>query len=382
VNAERPTPRLALLVVLPIAASAGCHRTTKPAERAPVPVRAETAQVGGVLAGARFSANIQPRQQVTLSFKSGGYVREILKLRGSDGSPRNVQQGDRVAKGTVLSRVRETDYVEKVNQAKASLAEAEAALQRQRLDFKRSQALFDSKSLTRADFDAASAQLDEAKARADSARAQLDSAKIALEDCALVAPMAALVLARSVEEGALVGSGSPGFVLADTTSVKAVFGVPDVVRNLKIGQPVPVSIEAVPGKRFTGHISAIAPSADQTSRVFDVELTIPNPDGELRSGMIAVVEAPREGVRPPDGKASGAAVPLTAIVKSPSDAEGYAVYVLEGDAARPVAKLREVKLGEITGNRIAVISGLAAGERVVVTGTTIVANGDVVRVIP
>ena len=75
-------------------------------------------------------------------------------------------------------------------------------------------------------------------------------------------------------------------------------------------------------------------------------------------------------------------VPLTAILKSPTDAEGYAVYVLEGSGDRPVAKLRDVRLGEITGNRIAVLSGLTAGERVVVTGTTIVANGDAVRVIP
>ena len=208
-----------------------------------------------------------------------------------------------------------------------------------------------------------------------------DAAQIALNDCALSAPMDALVLARSVEEGALVGSGTVGFTLADTTAVKVVFGVPDTVRDLKVGRPISVSVEAVPGTKYSGRITAIAASADQQSRVFDVEVTIPNPGGRLKAGMIAAVETPHESAAP--GLAAGVpTVPLNAILKSPSDPNAYAVYVLGGDAARPVARIRDVKLGEIQGSRIAVTSGLSASDRVVVTGTTILVDGDPVRVIP
>jgi len=359
-------------------ASAGCRHETK-SERAPIPVRAETVAPAGAAGGMRYSANVQPNEQVALAFKSSGYVREIRKVRSGAGS-RNLQAGDTVSRGTVLARVRESDYVEKVNQARASLAEASASQRKAQLDFDRSKSLFDSKSLAKADFDGSRSALDAAEARVAGAKSQLDAARIALADCALTSPMNALVLGRKIEEGTLVSAGTVGFTLADLSSVKAVFGVPDtVVRALQIGQPLAVSVEALPGARFNGHITAIAPSADASSRVFDVEVTIPNPAGALKSGMIAAVETPHSTAPAPTGDA---AVPLTAVLKSPADPDGYAVFVLAGDGDNAVAKVRPVKLGEVVGNRILVTSGLAAGERVVVTGTTIVSDGDRVRVIP
>jgi RND family efflux transporter MFP subunit len=368
---------LASLAVLP--GASGCRHDSKTG-KLPVPIRTETVAAAGATGGLRYSANIQPSEQVSLAFKSSGYVREIRQVRSSDGRSRNLQAGDSVARGTVLARVRESDYVEKVNQARASFAEASAGLRRERLDFDRAKSLFESKSLSKADFDGARSALDAAEARVAGAKAQLEAARIALEDCALTSPMNALVLGRNVEEGTLVSAGTVGFTLADLSSVKAVFGVPDiVVRSLRIGQPLAVSVEAIPENRFNGRITAIAPSAERQSRVFDVEVTIPNPAGMLRSGMIAAVETPHTAGPGPSGEA---AVPLTAVLRSPSDPDGYAVFVLAGDGESAVAKVRPVKLGEVVGNRIVVTSGLAAGERVVVTGATIVADGDRVRVIP
>jgi RND family efflux transporter MFP subunit len=356
-----------------------CRHESK-AERLPVPVRSEKVTAAGSAGGVRYSANVQPNEQVSLAFKSSGYVREIRKVRSSEGRSRNLQAGDTVARGTVLARVRESDYVEKVNQSKASLDEASAGLRKERLDFGRAKALFESKSLTKADFDGARSALEAAQARVSGAQAQLDASRLALADCALVSPMNAVVLARNVEEGTLVAAGTVGFTLADLSSVKAVFGVPDlVVRDLRIGQPLAVAVEALPGTRFGGHITAIAPSAERQSRVFDVEVTIPNPAGTLLSGMIAAVETPHAAGPGPTG---GAAVPLTAVLKSPTESDGYAVLVLSGEGDNTVAKLRPVKLGEVVGNRIVVISGLTAGERVIVTGATIVSEGDRVRVIP
>ena len=368
---------IAALVVL--FGTGGCRPDSK-VEKVAVPIHAETVAPVGAAGGLRYSANVQPNEQVSLAFKSSGYVREIRKVRSNEGSSRNLQAGDTVARGAVLARVRESDYVERVNQARASLAEASAGLRRERLDFDRAKSLFESKSLSRADFDGARSALDAAEARVAGATAQLDAARIALADCALTSPMNALVLGRNVEEGTLVSAGTVGFTLADLSSVKAVFGVPDIiVRALEIGQPLAVSVEAVPGARFKGRITAIAPSAERQSRVFDVEVTIPNPTGTLRSGMIATVETPHAAGPVPSGEA---AVPLTAVLRSPSDPDGYAVFVLAGDGENAVAKVRPVKLGEVVGNRIVVTSGLAAGERVVVTGATIVSDGDHVRVIP
>ena len=77
--------------------------------------------------GARYSAELQPFKQVDVAFKVGGYIQEILQVRGTDGQQRHVQEGDRVVKGTVLARVREIDYVVKRDEARAQLAEAQAA---------------------------------------------------------------------------------------------------------------------------------------------------------------------------------------------------------------------------------------------------------------
>jgi len=369
--------RIALLAVL----AAGCHEEKKPAKAA-VPVRVQAALPAGGMAGSRYSANVQPRQQVSLAFKSAGYVREVAQRKESDGRLRHVQQGDQVARGTVLARVRETDYVEKVNQARAQLEEARASFEKQRLDFERAKALYESRSLSKADFDGAKSSFDSSQAHVSGAKAQLDAAQIALDDCALAAPMDALVLARNVEPGMLVASGTAGFTLADTTSVKTVFGVPDtMVRDLKIGQPLAVAVEAIPGSRFSGRITAIAASADRESRLFDVEVTIANPDGHLRSGMIASVEAPGAPRAASPGSAT-VAVPLTAILKSPSEPESFAVFVVRENGGKAVARIRNVKLGDVVGSGIVVTSGLAAGERVIVSGATIVADGDPVRVIP
>ena len=89
-----------------------------------------------------YSAGIVPNSQVDLAFKAGGYVESILQVRGADGRMRNIQEGDWVARATVLARVRESDYVANVNVAKAQLAQAQAALEQARLDFERTDALF------------------------------------------------------------------------------------------------------------------------------------------------------------------------------------------------------------------------------------------------
>lgn len=363
--------------VLAVVLLGGCQGAA-PVEKPLTPVRVSQAQPYAGSGGVRYSASITPYQQVDLAFKVSGYIRDVLQLPGVDGRSRDVQEGDRVAKGSVLARVRETDYAEKVNQARSQLAEAQALWEQARAEMDRAEALFAHQSLTRPDYEAAQARLAVAQAKVDGARAQLEVAGAALEDCALRAPMKAIVLSRSVESGELVAQGTVGFVLADTTSVKAVFGVSDVtLGQLRLGDPLSVRTEALPGEEFHGRISRIAPSADPKSRVFEVELTIPNPGGRLKSGLIASLQvgetAPAE---------ASPAVPLSAVVRQPGDADGYAVFVVSDEDGRQVARVRGVKLGEALGNAVVVSDGLKAGELVVVTGATLVADGEAVRVVP
>src|SRR6266571_69972 len=148
------------------------------AERSPTPVRVQAVESYVAGGGVRYSASINPYTQVDLAFKVGGYIQEILQVQGADDRMRDVQGGDWVNKGTILARVRQRDYVEKVNQAKAQLAtaqasgeqarvqlaKAKAALEKAKLDFERATNLLATQSMTKADYDAAKANLEVAQA--------------------------------------------------------------------------------------------------------------------------------------------------------------------------------------------------------------------------
>ena len=364
------------------AVSSACGRAKADAKAA-TPVRVAVAQPASGSAGLRYSATIQPREEVQLAFKSGGYVDEIRRVAGADGASRPIQQGDPVARGTVLARVRQEDYTQKVSQARSSLVEAEASAEKARLDFERADKLYAATSMTRPDWEASRASAQTARARAEGARAQLDSAETALSDTSLKSPLDGVVLSRSIEQGTLVNAGTVGFVVADLSSVKAVFGVPDrVVSTLKLGQPMTVTTEAAGGP-FRGILTALAPSADRKSRVFDVEVTIPNRDGRLRSGLIAAIEVS------PDRRTAAVAddpplpaIPLSAVIQSPHASDGYAVFVVVETGDTGSAHSRDVKLGRIVGNDVTVVEGLRAGEHVVVSGASLLTDGETVRVVP
>jgi len=228
----------------------------------------------------------------------------------------------------------------------------------------------------------AGAQVETAQSAASGARAQLASARIPVSDTALRAPLDAVVLQRNVEVGTFVAAGTVGFVLADTHSVKEVFGVSDVeMRLLRLGMPLSITTEAYPGREFRGRVTAISPSADTRSRVFDVEVTIPNADGRLRPGMIGTVRVGGAAERRAALAPAVPSVPLTAIVRSETGAGEFAVLVVERQASVDVARRRRVELGAVTGNAIAVKKGVALGERVVVSGATLLVDGAPIKVL-
>src|SRR5262245_61233376 len=122
------------VVILLSLISYGCgHKEAS--TRLPVPVKITTVEEYKGANEIRYSANIQPRQEVTLAFKVGGYVEKLYQVPDADGNMRDVQEGDRVKRGTVLAQIRKSDYAAKLQQAKGSLAEAQAEVQRSGLDF-------------------------------------------------------------------------------------------------------------------------------------------------------------------------------------------------------------------------------------------------------
>src|SRR6266542_3358866 len=161
---------------------AGCHKATTE-ETPPRPVKVQRVEPSAEEGGLRYSASVQPKQQVQLAFKVGGYVREIAQRKGADGKLRNLQQGDDVQAGTILVRIREADYQKKVDEARAQRSGATGNLEKARADMARAQHLYDAQSLTRTDYDAARAALTAAQSQVNALESQLASAEIGRASC-------------------------------------------------------------------------------------------------------------------------------------------------------------------------------------------------------
>lgn len=383
---------------LMVLSGCGDARSQVPVVQA-VPVQTAAVEEAAVDTTTHYSATIEPDTTVEMAFKVDGYVDSLLKVGG-----RNIQTGDFVAKGAVLARVRQSDYRAGLDAAQAQAqraaeglkaamwqqSQAEAYYTKATLDAERASALYAEKALTKPDLDAAKAQLDATRAQVEAARknveaqrnllesanAQERSSRIVFEDTALVSPMSAVVLEKRVETGSLVGRGSAVFRLGDVSTTRMAFSVPDtLVNRMTIGAVLPVHVDALPDVSFEGRIREVAAAADPATRLYRVEVAIPNSRNQLKTGMMGKVSVPGSQPAP-----SMPAVPATALLRSPSDPNAASVFVVEGEGGKTLARLRTVRLGQFVGSRVTVLAGLTKYERVVTGGKQNLVDGAPVKV--
>jgi RND family efflux transporter MFP subunit len=356
----------------------GCHKPELPPASAPVPVTVRSLAFSTEPERAAYSANFRPYAQVDVTFKVSGYVDSIPQVTGADGRPRAIQSGDPIKLGDLLATIRTESYARRVGQASAELEGAQAELLNARRDYERNQQLMKQNVIARASFDASQERFQRSQANVRAAQAAMQEVEVDLTDCKLKSPMEGTIVERNIEVGTLVSPSMRAFQIADVRSMKAVFGVPDfLVGKLKPGKALSVTTEAVPGVKFQGVITRISPAADAHSRMFDVEVTIQNPKNRLRIGTIASLHLDREVEQTPV-----MIVPLNSLVRSPDDPNGYAVFVAEDRGGRMVATLRNIRVGDIAGNGVAVSDGLKPGDRVIVRGSGLIVDGKEVAVAP
>lgn len=371
---------LALLIAAAMAGALGCGNHPKPAAAPPIAVTVRAVREATQTHRGVYTANLQPYRQVGLTFQVNGYVETIKQVAGVGGRTRDIQGGDPVKNGELLATIQTGPYQQQVNQAASVLVNAEATYAKAKADYDRNSALFKEKIIARRDYDSAVQQYKSSDAQVKQSEASLKQAQINLGYCKLMSPMDAVMLSRGIEIGSLVGPSVVAFQIADTTEMKAIFAVSDIeVGQLKQGQVQTLRSEALPGVQLEGQITRIAQSADQNTRTFDVEVTIPNKDGRMRVGMIASLKLANNASAP---VATAATVPINAVVRPPEDPSGYAVFVASQEGGKTIARMRKVRLGDIVGNEIAVDSGVAIGDRVIVRGATMVTDGQEIRIIP
>ena len=366
--------KVAVLFVI-VTATNGCHEPMQVAAKSPTPVHLADVVLYSSSEGLRYSASVLPFAEAGLSFKSAGYVTEVKQVIGADGRRRNIGAGDYVGGGAVLAQIRHQDLQNQLDQAAAAVTQAEAQHLDAAQDYERAKALFATRSLTKPEFDQAQARFDSTLGAVDQAKATLHQAQLALSDADLTAPFSGYILTRNIELGNLVAPGTAAFTIADTSAVKVSFGVPEyAVKQLRLGQEFTMHLQDDP-KAYKGRVTSIAASADEKNRVFAIEVTLANPKGYLKPGMIASLNV--TGAQ----QAPVPSVPLSAVVANPGMPGRYAVFVATEQLGKWTAHLREVTLNETHESDVAV-DGVKPGEKVVVVGAADLKDGDLIQVLP
>jgi len=292
--------------------------------------------------------SISPVQGALISAEIPGMVAEI-----------NFESGKPVKKGDLLLKL---DASSEIAQLRSAQADAELA----KADFERARDLANRKVISKAELDAAESKYRQKKAMVDNMQAIIDKKEIH-------APFDGVTGIRSVNPGQMVAAADPLVSLQTLDHVFADFSLPQKdLGKIANDLAVRVTTDAVPGREFSGTLSAINPAVDQATRNVKLQATLDNSDHALRAGMFAKVE-----VLLPE-KNSVLYIPATSVAYAPY---GDSVYVIEKkhneETKQDELVLRQqfVRLGETRGDFVAVTEGLKTGQEVVSTGAFKLRNG-------
>ncbi len=338
----------------------------------------------------------------------------------------NVQQKANVAGQEAAIAAAKTDinsYIAAEKTADANMERAKADLEQKKLDWERAQGLYAAGIMAKQDFDSKkaaydtdvatvaqmAAQLNQAKAQTESARGHLQT-QIAtlranqdmLDKTIAIAPFAGIVTNMPVKEGETVvtgiqnTAGSTLMTLADMSVITAEVKVDETdIVNVKLGQPADVTVDAIPGKIFKGHVTLVGDQAllrssgvstsqsttgTEEAKDFKVVVTLDTPSDELRPGLSTtakITTAHKDGVvslpiqaltmhAPETPSNSGKVEAASAPASGAKVPEQQGVFVVEKDAHGKLrAKFVPVTTGITGATDIEVLSGLNEGTEVV-----------------
>ena len=350
----------ASLLAVSAAFMAGCHggETARPAAVETVAARVVESRQAEVPVNLRATGTVHARETAQISAQVMGRIEQVL-----------VREGDTVRAGQALIVLDGAALHASLAQAQAAAiaaqneeaaAESNANLAASTLG--RYQQLEAEKSVSPQEMDevtrraqAARAQLDAAHAQDEAARAQASGARTMLGYTRIEAPFAGIVTARMADPGTMA---APGVLLLQVDRAGAlqlqVSVDESAIAAVRTGMRTQVAVDGVP-QPLTGTVAEIVPAADPTSRSFLVKIDLPLPDqlpNQLRAGIFGSAEF-RNGTR------QAILAPRSAVVQRGAL---ECAYVLGGEG---IAQLRYVTLGATHGDSVEVLSGIAAGERLV-----------------
>lgn len=286
-----------------------------------------------------YSSTVQAFAVNNIAPQSGNRIQKI-----------NVDVGSFVSKGQILA---EMDKVQ-LTQQKLQLTNA-------RTELDRLKQLYQQGGLSQSDYEAVELQYNVAKAAYDNLE----------QNTILRSPITGVVTARNYDRGDMYTMTQPIFTVQQITPVKLLVGVSETdYTKVKPGQQVSITADALPGKTFTGKVNKIYPTVDALSHTFNVEVLVSNNDKVLRPGMYCKVTVNF-------GDSKSAVVPDEAVVRQLGSGQRY-VYILNGDGT---VRSSAVELGRHFGTSYEILSGVAAGDTVAVSGASSLKDGAKVEIV-
>ncbi len=372
----------------------------------------------------QFQSTTVDRGDVTQTVTATGTLNPVVNVTvGSQVSGRinslYVDFNSQVTNGQVIAEIDPANYQAAVQQATADLANAQANLELQQVQYVRSSELYTNKLISGSDYDIALASLHQAEATVKIKQASLNNAKVNLNYCQIVSPVDGVVISRAVELGQTVASSfnTPTLfqIANDLTKMQIDANVAEAdVGGIEEKQEVDFTVDAYPYRTFHGVVTQVRNSPTTVNNVvtYDCVIGVNNPDSKLKPGMtanVSVIIASREStLKVPNSALRFRLLDTNVLVNasSPASSSGtnqiaqaagggnrrsgqgqrgnkmrgerqnaHTVYVLTSDSTETKPRLRavQVKTGINDGINTEVTEGLNEGDRIV-TGTVSTSN--------
>lgn len=293
---------------------------------------------------------LEATRQVMVTAETGGLV-TVIALRA----------GEAVRAGQTLVQLNDAPERGELARLQAQASNARSRLQRTRL-------LLPQQAATQE-------QLDEAQADFRQVQGDIARVQALIEQKRIKAPFSGVLGVRKVNLGQFVQAGDPMVSLTDAQTLFANVNLPErTLSVLKPGQAMQLSVDAYPGRQFTGKVSTLEPRIDPGTRTLLVQATLPNPDNLLAPGMYVNAQ-----VSLPTSE-QVLSVPETAVSYN---SYGDYVYTVQGDDPRTLSvRLAQVKTGPRIAGRVVLLDGVKAQDRVVTSGQLRLSNGAHIEIIP
>lgn len=283
----------------------------------------------------------------------------------------HVGLGDNVTRGQLMAEIYDATFRDDVEQARAQIRQAEAALERDSTQFSRQQELFERELISRSEIDDFRATYLNSRAQYESALAALTQSRENLQNTEIRSPVDGVVLSRLIAVGDIAATGQAIFEVANLTGFETRVFLPLQDWELvQVGQEVSLSLSSRSDEVATGVVSRKSPRLDATTGLGEVVISLTESSSSIHQGALVqarivlqtrndVIVIPRSAMVE---KVDTYIEPETGTIELE---RSYSAFVTQGDS---VAVRRELTLGIEQGDRIEVQEGLEPGEGLIVTG--------------